>query len=251
MNIIETQNLTKIYGGFAAVSGINLHIPKGTVYGFLGPNGAGKSTTMKMFLGLTKPTSGSFVIDGKHFPGDRVQILKEVGSFIEAPAFYGNLTGEENLDIVRKILGLPKSSVSEALEIVGLTQHRKRLARKYSLGMKQRLGLASALIGKPHILILDEPTNGLDPVGIHEIRTLIRSLPQQFDCTVLVSSHLLSEIELMADNIGILNHGRLLFEGTLDTLKYNAASQGYPTDNLEDTFLALIDADNRQRGGVR
>ena len=251
MNIIETQNLTKIYGGFAAVSGINLHIPKGTVYGFLGPNGAGKSTTMKMFLGLTKPTSGSFVIDSKHFPGDRVQILKEVGSFIEAPAFYGNLTGEENLDIVRKILGLPKSSVSEALETVGLTQHRKRLARKYSLGMKQRLGLASALIGKPPILILDEPTNGLDPVGIHEIRTLIRSLPQQFDCTVLVSSHLLSEIELMADNIGILNHGRLLFEGTLDTLKYNAASQGYPTDNLEDTFLALIDADNRQRGGVR
>lgn len=251
MNIIETQNLTKLYGGFAAVSGINLHIPKGTVYGFLGPNGAGKSTTMKMFLGLTKPTSGSFVIDGKHFPGDRVQILKEVGSFIEAPAFYGNLTGEENLDIVRKILGLPKSSVSEALETVGLTQHRKRLARKYSLGMKQRLGLASALIGKPPILILDEPTNGLDPVGIHEIRTLIRSLPQQFDCTVLVSSHLLSEIELMADNIGILNHGRLLFEGTLDTLKYNAASQGYPTDNLEDTFLALIDADNRQRGGVR
>ncbi len=251
MNIIETKNLTKTYGGFAAVSGLNLHVPKGTVYGFLGPNGAGKSTTMKMFLGLTKPSGGSFVIDGKHFPGDRAQILKEIGSFIEAPAFYGNLTGEENLDIVRKILGLPKASVSEALEIVGLTQHRKRLARKYSLGMKQRLGLASALIGKPPILILDEPTNGLDPVGIHEIRTLIRSLPQQFVCTVLVSSHLLSEIELMADNIGILNHGRLLFEGTLDTLKRNAAAQGYPTDNLEDTFLALIDADNQQRGGAR
>lgn len=206
---------------------------------------------MKMFLGLTKPTDGSFVIDGKQFPANRVEILREVGSFIEAPAFYGNLTGEENLDIVRKILGLPKSSVSEALELVGLTQYRKRLAKKYSLGMKQRLGLASALIGKPPILILDEPTNGLDPVGIHEIRTLIRSLPQQFHCTVLVSSHLLSEIELMADNIGILNHGRLLFEGTLDGLKFNAAAQGYPTDNLEDTFLALIDADNQQRGGVR
>lgn len=117
--------------------------------------------------------------------------------------------------------------------------------------MKQRLGLASALIGRPPILILDEPTNGLDPVGIHEIRTLIRSLPQKFDCTVLVSSHLLSEIELMADNIGILNHGRLLFEGTLDEMKRKAASWGYPTDNLEDTFLALIDADNRQRGGAR
>ena len=261
MYIIETQNLTKSYGGFTAVSGINLHIPKGTVYGFLGPNGAGKSTTMKMFLGLTKPTRGSFVIDGRTYPENRVDILKEVGSFIEAPAFYGNLTGEENLEIVRRILGLPKSSVSEALELVGLTQYKKRLAKKYSLGMKQRLGLASALVGKPPILILDEPTNGLDPVGIHEIRTLIRSLPQQFACTVFVSSHLLSEIERMADNIGILNHGRLLFEGTLDALKSDIASQGYLTDNkesnfseagsLEDTFLALIDADNRQRGGVR
>ena len=146
---------------------------------------------------------------------------------------------------------MPKSTVAEALEIVGLTQFKKRLAKKYSLGMKQRLGLASALIGKPPILILDEPTNGLDPVGIHEIRTLIRSLPEKFNCTVLVSSHLLSEIELMADTIGILNHGHLLFEGTLDQLKSSAVSQGYPTDNLEDTFLALIDADNRQRGEVR
>ena len=251
MNIIETNNLTKSYADFTAVSGINLHIPKGAVYGFLGPNGAGKSTTMKMFLGLTKPSGGSFTIDGKKYPENRVQILKEIGSFIEAPAFYGNLSGEENLDIIRKILGLPKSSVAEALEIVGLTQFKKRLAKKYSLGMKQRLGLAGALIGKPPILILDEPTNGLDPVGIHEIRTLIRSLPEKFDCTVLVSSHLLSEIELMADTIGILNHGHLLFEGTLDQLKFGAASQDYPTDNLEDTFLALIDADNRQRGEVR
>jgi len=251
LNIIETKNLTKSYAGFNAVSGVNLHIPKGNVYGFLGPNGAGKSTTMKMFLGLTKPTSGSFVIDGKKYPENRMDILREVGSFIEAPAFYGNLSGEENLDIVRKILGLPRSAVSEALELVGLTQHKGRLAKKYSLGMKQRLGLASALIGRPPILILDEPTNGLDPVGIHEIRMLIRSLPQKFNCTVFVSSHLLSEIELMADYIGILNHGHLLFEGTLDELKFRATEQGYPTDHLEDTFLALIDADNWQRGGGR
>lgn len=251
MNIIETNHLTKSYADFTAVSGINIHIPKGTVYGFLGPNGAGKSTTMKMFLGLTRPTSGSFVIDGMKYPENRMQILKEIGSFIESPAFYGNLSGEENLDIVRKILGLPKAAVDEALELVGLTQYKNRLARKYSLGMKQRLGLASALIGRPPILILDEPTNGLDPVGIHEIRTLIRSLPQKFDCTVLVSSHLLSEIELMADNIGILNHGHLLFEGTLDELKSTAITQGYPTDNLEDTFLAFVDADNRQRGGTK
>lgn len=221
MNIIETQNLTKTYGDFTAVSNLNLHIRKGSVYGFLGPNGAGKSTTMKMFLGLTHPTAGSFQIDGKTYPADRVPILKEVGSFIEAPAFYGNLTGEENLEIIRRILGLPKSSVS------------------------------GALIGRPPILILDEPTNGLDPVGIHEIRTLIRSLPQQYDCTVLVSSHLLPEVELMADDIGILNHGRLLFEGTMETLKNNARAAGFPTDNLEDTFLAMIDEDNRRGGAGR
>ncbi len=248
MNIIETKNLTKSYAGFTAVSGVNLHIPKGTVYGFLGPNGAGKSTTMKMFLGLTKPTDGDFVIDGKRYPADRIPILKEVGSFIEAPAFYGNLTGEENLDIVRRILGLPKSAVDEALRLTGLSQWRKRQARKYSLGMKQRLGLASALIGRPPILILDEPTNGLDPVGIHEIRSLIRSLPERLGCTVLVSSHLLSEIELMADQVGILNHGRLLFEGTLEELKRGARERGYPTDNLEETFLAMIEEDNLRRG---
>ena len=204
---------------------------------------------MKMFLGLTHPTEGSFHIDGKIYPSDRISILKEIGSFIEAPAFYGNLTGEENLEIIRTILGLPKSSVSDALELVGLTQFRRRLAKKYSLGMKQRLGLAGALIGRPPILILDEPTNGLDPVGIHEIRTLIKSLPKQYDCTVLVSSHLLSEVELMADDIGILNHGRLLFEGPMDALKESARLAGFPTDNLEDTFLAMIDEDNR-RGGA-
>lgn len=251
MNIIETKNLTKTYGDFTAVSEVCLHIPKGQVYGFLGPNGAGKSTTMKMLLGLTKPTSGGFTMDGKQFPEDRTEILKETGSLIEAPAFYGNLTGEENLEILRRILGLPKSSVSEALEIVGLTQFRKRLAKNYSLGMKQRLGLAGAIIGKPPILILDEPTNGLDPVGIHEIRTLIHSLPERMGCTVLVSSHLLAEIERMADTIGILNHGHLLFEGSLEQLKRNAASLGCPTDNLEDMFLALIDGDNSQRGAVR
>lgn len=250
MYMIETENLTKTYGGFTAVSHVNLHIRKGSVYGFLGPNGAGKSTTMKMFLGLTQPTAGSFRIAGKTYPENRMEMLKEIGSFIEAPAFYGNLTGEENLDIIRQILGLPKSSVEEALETVGLMPYKDRLARKYSLGMKQRLGLAGALIGKPPILILDEPTNGLDPVGIHEIRTLIRLLPQKFDCTVLVSSHLLSEVELMADDIGILNHGQLLFEGSMEELKFDARGEGFPTDNLEEMFLAMVQADNRKRGLV-
>ncbi|MCM6932473.1 ATP-binding cassette domain-containing protein [Enterococcus italicus] len=248
MNIIETQDLTKSYGDFTAVRNVSMHIPKGKVYGLLGPNGAGKSTIMKMFLGLTQSTSGTFIINNKKHPENRNQILKEIGSFIEAPAFYGNLTGGENLEIVREILDLPESTVDEALEIVGMSEWKNRLARKYSLGMKQRLGLASALIGQPPILILDEPTNGLDPVGVHEIRNLIRSVPEKFDCTVLVSSHLLSEIELMADNIGILNHGNLLFEGTIDSLNKTAAEQGYSTNNLEDTFLALIDADNGRRG---
>jgi lantibiotic transport system ATP-binding protein len=247
MNIIETNNLTKSYPGFTAVSNVNLHIQKGSIYGFLGPNGAGKSTTMKMLLGLIKPTSGSFSIAGMTYPSDRLEILRQIGSFIESPAFYGNLTGEENLVILQKILGLPKSSVEEALELTGLSKYRNRQARKYSLGMKQRLGLAGALIGRPPILILDEPTNGLDPVGIHEIRTLIRSLPQKFDCTVLVSSHQLFEIEQIADDIGILNHGKVLFEGTLEVLKTDALTKGFPTENLEDTFLAIIEEDNRKR----
>ena len=245
--IITTEQLTKKYKNFTSVNNVSLHIRKGSIYGFLGPNGAGKSTTMKMLLGLTKPTSGSFTIDGKHFPADRLAILKEIGSFIESPSFYSNLTGRENLDIIRRILKLPKSTVDEALELVGLTEFGDRLAKKYSLGMKQRLGLAGALLGRPPILILDEPTNGLDPSGIHEIRNLVKSLPTLYDCTVLISSHMLSEIELMADDIGILNHGRLLFEGSLDELRRNALQAGFAADNLEEMFLSMIDNDNTTR----
>lgn len=202
---------------------------------------------MKMLLGLTAPTSGSFQIDGKQFPNDRLAILKRIGSFIEAPSFYANLTGRENLDIIRRILGLPQNTVEDALDLVGLSQFGDRLAKKYSLGMKQRLGLAGALLGRPPILILDEPTNGLDPSGIHEIRNLIKSLPTFYDCTVLISSHMLSEIELIADDIGILNHGRMLFEGSLDDLKQNALRSGFATDNLEDMFLSMIENDNISR----
>lgn len=202
---------------------------------------------MKMLLGLTSPTKGSFTINGKQFPADRIAILKEVGSFIESPSFYANLTGRENLDIIRRILGLPKSTVEDALELVGLSEFGDRLAKKYSLGMKQRLGLAGALLGRPPILILDEPTNGLDPSGIHEIRNLIKSLPDLYDCTVLISSHLLSEIELMADDIGILNHGQLLFDGSLNDLRQYALQSGFAADNLEDMFLSMIEKDNASR----
>ncbi len=245
--IITTERLTKKYKNFISVNKVSMHIRKGSIYGFLGPNGAGKSTTMKMLLGLTLPTEGNFVIDGGRFPDERISILKKVGSFIESPSFYANLTGRENLDIIRRILGLPKSAVDDALELTGLTEFGSRLAKKYSLGMKQRLGLAGALLGCPPILILDEPTNGLDPSGIHEIRNLIKSLPELYDCTVLISSHMLSEIELIADDIGILNHGRMLFEGSLNELRQNAVQEGF-AGNLEDMFLSMIDKDNKTIG---
>ena len=245
--IIATEQLTKKYKNFTSVNSVSIHVRRGSIYGFLGPNGAGKSTTMKMLLGLTAPTKGSFTIDGKHFPNDRLNILREIGSFIEAPSFYANLTGRENLDVIRRILGLGQNTVEDALELVRLSEFGDRLAKKYSLGMKQRLGLAGALLGRPPILILDEPTNGLDPSGIHEIRNLVKSLPDLYDCTILISSHMLSEIELMADDIGILNHGRLLFEGSLDDLRHSARQAGMSSDNLEDVFLSIVEQDNAVR----
>lgn len=244
---IITDQLTKRYKNFTPVDHVSLHVRRGSVYGFLGPNGAGKSTTMKMLLGLTAPTEGRFSVNGRHFPQDRLAILRETGSFIESPSFYPNLTGRENLDLIRRILGLPQSAVEDALELVGLTEYGDRLAKKYSLGMKQRLGLAGALLGRPPILILDEPTNGLDPAGIHEIRGLIKSLPQLYDCTVLLSSHMLAEIELVADDIGILNHGWLLFEGSLAELRQKAQRDGFASDRLEDMFLAMVERDNAER----
>ena len=208
--IITTEQLTKKYKNFTSVNNVSLHIRKGSIYGFLGPNGAGKSTTMKMLLGLTAPTKGSFTIDGKQFPADRIAILREVGSFIESPSFYANLTGRENLDIIRRILRLPKSTVEDALDLVGLTEFGDRLAKKYSLGMKQRLGLAGALLGRPPILILDEPTNGLDPRGIMELRQELRQLADDEDVSILISSHQLGEIEKVADRIICINQGEIV-----------------------------------------
>ena len=187
--MITTKQLTKKYKHFTAVNDISLHIRKGSIYGFLGPNGAGKSTTMKMLLGLTAPTAGSFSVDGKTFPNDRISILKEVGSFIEAPSFYANLTGRENLDIICRILGLPQSAVDEALELVGLSDFGSRLAKKYSLGMKQKLGIIQAIMEDPSLLLLDEPFNALDAESVDILRSILLQYKEQGKLIILTSHH--------------------------------------------------------------
>ena len=220
MPIIETRNLCKRYGTVMRVTTLALQVPEGSIYGFLGPNGAGKSTTLKMILGLVRPTQGEIQVFGQPMNrGNRIAVLRQVGSLIESPSYYGHLTGEENLRIVQTLRGLPPKAIREVLEIVRLEGQRGKKVCHYSLGMKQRLGIAMALLGSPKLLILDEPTNGLDPAGIQEMRSLIASMPQTTGATVLISSHLLGEIEQMVDQVGILNHGKLLFEGSLQQLQ--------------------------------
>ena len=218
-DIVQTRGLCKQYGKVLRVNHLDLQVPEGAIYGFLGPNGAGKSTTLKMILGLVHPTAGSISVFGKEVNGhNRLDMLRQVGSLIESPSYYGHLTGEENLKVVQTLRGVPEKDVYEVLEIVRLEGQRNKKAAHYSLGMKQRLGLAAALLGFPRLLILDEPTNGLDPAGIQEMRELICSLPARFGMTVLVSSHLLSEIDQMADHVGIIREGELVFQDTLETL---------------------------------
>ena len=219
MNIIETNDLCKQYGNALRVAHLDLDVPEGSVYGFLGPNGAGKSTTLKMILGLVRPTAGDIRVLGKKMDGgNRLAVLRQVGSLIESPSYYGHLTGEENLRIVQTLRGVPEKNIREVLQIVRLDGQRGKKLAHYSLGMKQRLGLAAALLGYPKLLILDEPTNGLDPAGIQEMRELICSLPERFGMTVVVSSHLLSEIDQMADHVAIIREGELVFQDTLEAL---------------------------------
>ncbi|WP_338573629.1 ABC transporter ATP-binding protein [Arachnia propionica] len=216
--VIETRGLTKQFKGHTAVDSLDLRIPQGVVYGFLGPNGSGKSTTMKMLLGLTQPTAGEIEIFGKRLtPASRGELLPLIGSMIEAPPGYGHLTGWENMQIVRDMLGLAVPQIEEALKTVRLIEHKDKLVRNYSLGMKQRLGIAMALARNPALLVLDEPTNGLDPAGIEEIRTLLMDLANK-GITVMVSSHLLDEIDKMATILGILSSGKMIFQGTREQL---------------------------------
>lgn len=217
--VISTTGLTKAYGGRNVVDGLELRVPTGCVYGFMGLNGAGKSTTMKMLLGLAKPTSGSIEVFGKPLRANLPEILAQTGSLIEGPSYYPHLTGQENLAILQRMLGLDANRIGRVLRTVGLQDAAGKLARAYSLGMKQRLGIAMALLAEPRLLILDEPTNGLDPAGIHEIRQLLVRLAHERGVSVLVSTHLLAEIDLMADQVGIIHEGVLRYQGNIAGLR--------------------------------
>lgn len=235
--VIETKSLCKQYGTRMAVDHVELHVPQGCVYGFIGPNGAGKSTTMKMLLGLIHPTSGSVRLLGQPLTREsRLALLRQTGSLIENPAGYLHLTAQENLEIVADLKGVPHKDIGRVLDIVHLTQDRSRKVGQYSLGMKQRLGIAMALLGSPKLLILDEPTNGLDPAGIQEMRALIRNMPAATGATVLISSHLLGEMEQMVEQVGIIDHGHILFEGPLTELQRH--SRGNVTLRLLDPAKA-------------
>lgn len=218
---ISTQKLTYRFSPNETVlNNIQLQVPKGSVYGFLGPNGAGKTTTLKLILGLLRKQEGTIVVFNQDFEKNRNVILKKVGSLIEAPSLYAHLTAKENLAIWQKIYQCSKERIDEVLEIVGLSYTEKKKAGKFSLGMKQRLSIAIALLHQPELLILDEPTNGLDPSGILEIRELLIKINQEQGITILISSHLLSEIEKLVTHVGIINKGCLLFQGTLDDLHH-------------------------------
>lgn len=229
VNSIEINNLSHRFGSVKTINNINLNVPQGSIFGFLGKNGAGKTTVLKLALGLLKKQKGEIVILGGCLKNNRLEILKKVGSLIEAPSFYGHLTASKNLSLLQRIHQCPKERVEEVLDLVGLSNSGNKKVNQFSLGMKQRLGIGMALIHDPQILILDEPTNGLDPKGIIEIRKLLKKLNAELGVTVLLSSHLLSEIEKLVTHVAIINNGELLFEGTMKSLK----SKAKPTVDLE------------------
>ena len=243
VEIVKTTQLIKVFKGAEAVNEVNLSIKEGEIYGFLGPNGAGKTTTIRMLIGLMKPTSGEIELFGERIKNHRqhIQALKKIGSLVESPSYYAHLTARENLEVLRKILGVSKNRVDEVLNIVKLTKEANRPVKGFSLGMKQRLGIASALLGNPRLLILDEPTNGLDPAGIQEIRSLIKEMPGENGVTVLISSHLLYEIDHLATQVGIITKGKMLFNGSIESLRKKAKHQvAFTTGEIEKTKTILL-----------
>lgn len=257
--IIKTTNLTKIYGDQKSVDDLNITVKQGEIYGFLGRNGAGKTTTIRMLLGLIKPTYGQIEIFGEDLFKKQKEILKRIGSIVEVPGFYENLTARENLLINAKIIGVhKKNAIEEALEIVGLQNETKKLVGNYSLGMKQRLGIARALLHYPELLILDEPTNGLDPIGIKEMRRLLKSLVEERKITLLISSHILSEVEQLVDRMGIIHEGKLLEEIKFDDLRkrnrkyieFQVLNDNKATLLLENHF-GIVDYEVHEEGNIR
>lgn len=243
-SVIITDSLTKQYGPKTVVDHLDLKVPAGSIYGFLGPNGAGKSTTLKLLLGLIKPTGGSIRILGREVnQKSRLDILAKTGSLIESPAYYGHLSGRENLRVICTLKDVPTKEIDRVLKIVRMTGQQDKKVSHYSLGMKQRLGLAAALLGNPDLLLLDEPTNGLDPAGIQEMRNLICSLPEQYGITIIVSSHLLSEIDQMATHVGIIDQGQLIFQDTLSSLHEHSKSRiVFSTDDDKAALKVLKQA---------
>ncbi len=218
--IIQTEGLNfSFQNGMRTLDNVQLSVPKGSIYGFLGPNGAGKTTTLRLLLGLLRNQQGKIELFGQNFQEHRIEILRKLGSLIEQPSLYGHLTAQENLEVYRVIYQCDRSRIKEVLKIVGLEQTGKKKAKQFSLGMKQRLSIAIALLHQPELLVLDEPTNGLDPNGIIEIRELIKKLNKESGTTILVSSHILSEVEKMATHVGIIHKGKLLFQGTMNELQ--------------------------------
>lgn len=240
MNCIETINLShKFSADETVLNNVNLQVEEGTIYGFLGPNGAGKTTTLKLILGLLKKQQGEILVFGKPFEKNRIEILKNIGSMIESPSIYGHLTAVENLRILQKVYQCPKRKIPEVLKLVDLANTGSKKANDFSLGMKQRLAIAIALLHSPKLLILDEPTNGLDPNGILEIRELLQNLANNHGITILISSHLLSEIEKFVTHIGIINLGNLLFQGTLPELINKQQESSFITFDTNDNQKAL------------
>src|ERR1041385_3770729 len=221
---IVLEDVWKTYGKTTALAGLSLAVPAGSVFGFLGPNGAGKSTAIRIVLGLQRPSRGTVSLFGRPLPKSRGEVLRRVGSMVESPSPYLHLTGRENLEVHTRLLGLPPREIDEALDMVNLSGVRDRLGRHYSTGMKQRLGIAAALLGNPDLLVLDEPTNGLDPAGIHEVRKLVRDLPRRRAVTVFLSSHLLAEVEQVATHLAIVSLGQLRFQGTPADLQARKAA---------------------------
>jgi ABC-type multidrug transport system ATPase subunit len=240
---IETVNLGRSFGEFVAVDGINLEVPKGSIYGFLGPNGAGKSTTIRMLLGLIRPTTGQVRIFGDTVRQNQFSHFRSVGALVEAPSLYPHLSGRENLQITAILTDSAAGKIDRALSIVGLTSAADQLISGYSQGMRQRLGLALALLNDPDLLILDEPTNGLDPAGIQRMRELICSLPGEFGVTVFMSSHLLVEVQQVASHLGILHQGQLIFQGRLEDLMANQKEEVFvEVDDLAAALHILVTA---------